>query len=129
MGINLDFKENSISWGDYQADMKDTDVTLAEHIAKVEATTMAAAKIAKILNIKYQKVDLCTDVLDLCKALNTKEKENLLCIMQKQKELFDSTLGTWKNIQYNIELQEGIKQYHSRPYTVPKAYELSLIHI
>eukprot|EP00957_Ditylum_brightwellii_P159454 12137758-Ditylum_brightwellii.AAC.1 len=33
MGINLNFKENSVSWGDYQANMKDDDVTLAEGIA------------------------------------------------------------------------------------------------
>ena len=42
LGIDLDFKENSISWGDYQADMKDADVTLAKHLAAVETTTSAA---------------------------------------------------------------------------------------
>eukprot|EP00957_Ditylum_brightwellii_P009129 690192-Ditylum_brightwellii.AAC.1 len=64
LGINLDFKENSISCGDYQADMKDADVTLAEHLAAVEATTAAATEIAKILDAKYQKVDLCTNVVE-----------------------------------------------------------------
>eukprot|EP00957_Ditylum_brightwellii_P042559 3222554-Ditylum_brightwellii.AAC.1 len=89
MGINFDFKENSISWGDYQADTKDADVTLAEHIDNLEATTIAATEIAKILDAKY------------CK---------------KHKELFDSTLGTWNNFQYNIKLQEGVRLYHVRPY-------------
>eukprot|EP00957_Ditylum_brightwellii_P209375 15361474-Ditylum_brightwellii.AAC.1 len=32
LGINLDFKENSITWGDYQANMKSVDVTLAKHV-------------------------------------------------------------------------------------------------
>eukprot|EP00957_Ditylum_brightwellii_P202616 15330939-Ditylum_brightwellii.AAC.1 len=106
MGINLNFKENGISWGDYQADMKDADVTLAEHVTNVEATIAAATEIAKILDAKYQDVDLWTDI--------------------KHEELFDGTLGTWKNFQYNIELQEGVKSYHNRLYMVPKAYKATL---
>eukprot|EP00957_Ditylum_brightwellii_P141354 10770328-Ditylum_brightwellii.AAC.1 len=62
MGINLNFKENSISWRDYQ----------------------------------------------------------------KHKELFDGTLGMWKNFQYNIKLQEGVKPHHSSLYTVPKVYKAML---
>eukprot|EP00957_Ditylum_brightwellii_P087520 6662725-Ditylum_brightwellii.AAC.1 len=52
MGIDLNFKENNISWEDYQTNMKDADVTLSKHIATVEATTAAATEIAKILNAK-----------------------------------------------------------------------------
>eukprot|EP00957_Ditylum_brightwellii_P090605 6900416-Ditylum_brightwellii.AAC.1 len=37
-GIDLDFKENSITLGDYQANMKSANVTLAEHLDTVEAT-------------------------------------------------------------------------------------------
>eukprot|EP00957_Ditylum_brightwellii_P178523 13598789-Ditylum_brightwellii.AAC.1 len=47
LGIELNFKENSISWGDYQANIKDNDVTLAKCIAAVEATTAAVMEIAK----------------------------------------------------------------------------------
>eukprot|EP00957_Ditylum_brightwellii_P161802 12319000-Ditylum_brightwellii.AAC.1 len=53
VGIDLNFKENSISWGDYQADMKDIDITLAEHLAAVETTTAAVTDIAEILDSKY----------------------------------------------------------------------------
>eukprot|EP00957_Ditylum_brightwellii_P102136 7786078-Ditylum_brightwellii.AAC.1 len=35
LGINLDFKENNITWSNYQADMKLTDITMAEHLANV----------------------------------------------------------------------------------------------
>ena len=45
--------------------------------------------------------------------------------MNKFETLFDGTLGTWKGTKYNIELQEGTKPYHGRPYSVPKAYEQS----
>eukprot|EP00957_Ditylum_brightwellii_P121060 9233985-Ditylum_brightwellii.AAC.1 len=94
LGIDLDFKENSITWGDYQVDMKPADITLAEYVANIEATKAAATEIANILDTKYHRVDLQTDVKDSYEALNTKEKEKLLCILHKHKELFDSTLGT-----------------------------------
>eukprot|EP00957_Ditylum_brightwellii_P210713 15365289-Ditylum_brightwellii.AAC.1 len=123
MGINPNFKENNISWGDYQANMKDADIILAKHIATIEATTAAAMEIAKILDAKYQKVDLCTDVVEACSTLNTREKEKLFHVLKKHEELFDITLGTWKIFQYDIELQEGVKLYHGKLYTVPKAYK------
>eukprot|EP00957_Ditylum_brightwellii_P043220 3275575-Ditylum_brightwellii.AAC.1 len=92
--------------------MKDTDVTLAEHIAVVEATTAAAMEIAKILDAKYQKVYLLSDVLEAYNALDMGEKEKLFHVLKKYEELFDGTLGTWKNFQYDIELQEGVKPHH-----------------
>eukprot|EP00957_Ditylum_brightwellii_P042710 3234213-Ditylum_brightwellii.AAC.1 len=39
--------------------------------------------------------------------------------------MFDGMLGTWKGSKYNIELQDGAKPYHRKPYSVPKAYEQS----
>eukprot|EP00957_Ditylum_brightwellii_P006809 516122-Ditylum_brightwellii.AAC.1 len=98
MGINLDFKENNISWGDYQVDMKDTDITLAERIAMVEPTTAAATEITKLLDAKYQKADLCSDIAEACNVLNTGEKEKLFHVLKKHEELFGGTLGMWKNI-------------------------------
>eukprot|EP00957_Ditylum_brightwellii_P105830 8070484-Ditylum_brightwellii.AAC.1 len=52
LGINLDFKENCITWGDYHTNMKPTDVTLTEHVVNVEATKVAATEIANILDAK-----------------------------------------------------------------------------
>eukprot|EP00957_Ditylum_brightwellii_P189171 14399590-Ditylum_brightwellii.AAC.1 len=37
-GIDLDLKENNITWDDYQADMKSSDFTLAKYLANVEVT-------------------------------------------------------------------------------------------
>eukprot|EP00957_Ditylum_brightwellii_P012658 956774-Ditylum_brightwellii.AAC.1 len=106
--------------------MKGTDVTLAKHIAAVEATTTAATEIANILDAKYKKVNLRADVVEACNNLNTKEKEKLLRVLKKHEELFNGTLGMWKNFQYDIELQKGVKPYHGCPYMVPKAYKATL---
>eukprot|EP00957_Ditylum_brightwellii_P089879 6844726-Ditylum_brightwellii.AAC.1 len=94
MGIDLNFEENNISWGDYQANMKDTDVSLVEHIVTLKATNTAATELAKILDAKHQKVDLCTEVVEACNALNTREKEKLFHVLKKHEELFNGTLGT-----------------------------------
>eukprot|EP00957_Ditylum_brightwellii_P212066 15366922-Ditylum_brightwellii.AAC.1 len=106
--------------------MKDADVTLAKHIATEEATTAVATEISKVLDAKNQKVDLRLDIVEAYNTLNTGEKEKLFHVLEKHEELFDSTSGTWKNFQYDIELQEGVKPYHGKPHTVPKAYEATL---
>eukprot|EP00957_Ditylum_brightwellii_P211015 15365667-Ditylum_brightwellii.AAC.1 len=128
LGNNLDFKENNIMWGDYQTDMKSADITMAEHLANMEASRTVAENMAKILEAKYCKVNLQTDVVDQCTTLNAKDKKKSLCFLQKHKELFDGTLGTWKDLQYNIELRYGAKLYHNRPYPVPKAYK-AILHM
>eukprot|EP00957_Ditylum_brightwellii_P041029 3106743-Ditylum_brightwellii.AAC.2 len=91
LGIGLE--ENSITWGDCQADMKSADVILAEYLDNIGATKAAAADISKLLDDKYEMVDLHKDIVDQCDTLNNKDKEKLLHVLQKHKELFDSTLG------------------------------------
>eukprot|EP00957_Ditylum_brightwellii_P039164 2962052-Ditylum_brightwellii.AAC.1 len=76
--IDLDLKKNSIIWDDYQANMKLTDITLAEHVANEEATRAIATNMAKILDTKYHK---------------------------KHKELFKSTLEMRKSFQYGIKFK------------------------
>ena len=54
------------------------------------------------------------------------EKSQLHALLHKYEYLFDGTLGTWNNKPYNIELKEGAKPYHSRPFPVPKIHEHTL---
>ena len=60
-----------------------------------------------------------------CAHLSKTKQTGLVELLNKFETLFDGTLGTWKGTKYNIELQEGAKPYHGRPYSVPKAYEQS----
>eukprot|EP00957_Ditylum_brightwellii_P142913 10888753-Ditylum_brightwellii.AAC.1 len=106
--------------------MKDTDITLAKHITAVVATTAAAIDMAKILDVKYQEVDLRIDAVEACDALDTREKETLFHVLKKHEELYGGTLGMWKNFQYDIGLQDSVKPYHRQPYTVPKLYKATL---
>eukprot|EP00957_Ditylum_brightwellii_P203186 15333574-Ditylum_brightwellii.AAC.1 len=106
--------------------MKLAGVTMIEHLANVEASTTVAENMTKILDAKYCKINLQTDVVDQCNTLSTGNKKKILRVLQKHKALFNCTLGMWKNSQYNIELQDSAKLHHSRQYTVPKAYKVTL---
>ena len=57
---------------------------------------------------------------------NGRRKRQLHALLSKYEHLFDGTLGTWQKEPYNIELKEGVKPYHSRPFPVPKIHEHTL---
>ena len=42
--------------------------------------------------------------------------------MNKYEELFDGTLGTWKDTEVELELIDDAKPYHARPYPIPKCH-------
>ena len=86
---------------------------------------MAGDNYKKILYAKYEKADIEKTVSEQCAHLSKKKQKGLVELLNKFETLFDRTLGTWKGTKYNIELQEGAKPYHGRPYSVLKAYEQS----
>eukprot|EP00957_Ditylum_brightwellii_P129793 9900379-Ditylum_brightwellii.AAC.1 len=85
--------------------MKSADITMAEHLASIESSRILAENMAKILDSKYSKVNVQTDIVNHCTTLNTKDKEKLLPVLQKDKEILHSTLGIRKGLQYDIEPQ------------------------
>ena len=70
-------------------------------------------------------VDL-DEVVWTCRHLTEDKKRQLHALLSKFEHLFDGTVGTWNNKPYNIELKEGAKLYHSRPFPVPKIHERTL---
>ena len=40
--------------------------------------------------------------------------------------MFDGTLGTYTGSDYKIELQEGVKPYHAKPFPIPRIHEETL---
>ena len=78
-----------------------------------------------ILDAKYEAADL-DEVIRACEYLDSNEQQQLLALLRKYEHLFDGTLGTWNNEPYNIELKDGAKPYHSRPFPIPKVHEHTL---
>ncbi len=81
----------------------------------------------EILDAKYAKADLPVIVNDNCKLLTSSERESLLSLLLKFKELFDGTLGEWNLPPVSIQLKEGVKPLHGRPYPIPKVHRATLM--
>ena len=85
----------------------------------------ATARIKKILDAKYEKADLKQVVKEL-KHISKPERKSLLKLLQKYESMFDGTLGTYTGSNYKIELQEGVKPYHAKPFPIPRVHEKTL---
>ena len=51
------------------------------------------------------------------------QRNEVLKLLQKFKEMFDGTLGTWKTDPVDFGLKEDAKPICLRPYPVPKVHE------
>ena len=127
LGITLNFDRETMTWDSAEIPMKDVDATIndAYHLKDDGSTDKAMERIKSILDAKYEPADLQA-VVDNCNNLNTKEKINLLNLLEEYKDLFDGTLGTWKGTPYHVELKKDAEPYHARAFPIPKTYEQTL---
>ena len=58
-----------------------------------------------------------------CQNLTTTQRNELLKLLQRLKELFDGKIGTWKKYPVDFELNEDAKPIRSQQYPVPKVHE------
>ena len=91
-----------------------------------DPVTTDAERIQNIVESKYCPADL-KGIVKECKLLTSEEQHQLLNLLNKFKDLFDGTLGTWNTDPVELELKEGdCKPYHSKPYPVPYSQEQQL---
>ncbi len=79
------------------------------------------------MDAKYDKADLPSIMKNNCAHLSTPNRNWLLALLLKFKELFDGMLGDWKLPPVSFELKEGAKLYHDRPYPIPKIHNATLM--
>ena len=136
ISIHSDFKDQTMTWDDSTINMKDpesfpelldpvNDFFWNNNQYETEALQEASTSLQKILDVKYAPADL-DEVVWMCGHLTEDKKHQLHALLSKYEHLFDGTLGTWQKEPYNIELKEGVKPYHSRPFPVPKIHEHTL---
>ena len=135
----MDFKEKTIINDDILLPMRNiNNLQLKPSISRVlklnsshaqepESTRNATKHVVEILVAKYDKADLPSIVKNNCAHLSTPHQNLLLALLLKYKELFDGTLGDWKLPPVSIELKEGAKPYHGRPYPIPKVHKATLM--
>ena len=68
-----------------------------------------------------KKADLMA-ITENCTHLSDLDKQKLLELLQEFEELFDGTLGDWDCEPVSLQLKEGAKPYHGRPFPIPKKH-------
>ncbi len=103
----MNFKEKTITIDEILLPMRNinnlqlkTSISMAlklnMRLSQEPASTRGATKhVVEILDAKYAKAKLPAIVRDNCKHLNPSERELLLSLLLKFKQLFDGTLGEW----------------------------------
>eukprot|EP00804_Cyclotella_cryptica_P021312 CCRYP_001568-RA/>CCRYP_001568-RA protein AED:0.37 eAED:0.39 QI:0/0/0/1/0/0/2/0/394 len=91
------------------------------------STQEATQRVVHILDAKYEKADLQSVVSTNCTHLSLQDQNKLLELLTEFEELFDGTLGDWNTEPVSLELKEGAKPYHGRPFPVPKMHKETII--
>ncbi len=64
---------------------------------------------------------------DNCPHLKPSQQEKLLSLLLNYESLFDGTLGDWNRPSVSVEMKEGAKPYHGRPYPIPQIHKATLM--
>ncbi len=124
LSLEISYVDNCVNWDNLSVPLKQEGCDQSSFFIREESKSITEStnRIKRILDAKYEKADLPSLVARQSK-LNGKQQKLLLALLEKYASLFDGTLGTFKDTAYNIELKEGAKPYHARPYPIPKIHE------
>jgi RNase H-like domain found in reverse transcriptase/Reverse transcriptase (RNA-dependent DNA polymerase)/Integrase zinc binding domain len=127
LGITLNFKEETVEWDEVVIPMKPENAIPEKHFAIADSASLddATERIKSILDAKYEPADL-NKIVKECIHLSKKEQSELFYLLKKYSCLFDGSLGTWKDEEYNIELKPDAKPYHARAFPIPRIHEATL---
>ena len=78
-----------------------------------KSTKEATERVVKILDSKYEKVNL-NEIVANAKNLDEDQKQMLLKLLKQYKTLFDGTLGRWNTTLVNIELPSNSKPVNAK---------------
>ena len=77
----------------------------------------------RILYSKYKKADLNNAMTKKCQHSSKREREILLTILMRFRDIFNGKLGTWNTTPVDLELMGDVKPVCSQPYPVPRVHE------
>ena len=76
----------------------------------------------RILDAKYEEVDLPKILQEKCAYLTNEEQSALLKLLTGFQDLFDGILGDWKTSPVHLQLKEGVQPYNGNAYPIPKIH-------
>ena len=135
LGVELNFKDEVISWDSMSCPMKDYHSNedkpkpsrkelkaILTPRDEPKSTQEATTRAMRILDSKYEKADLRQIAADAT-SLDEKQKGQLHELLMEFEELFDGTLGNWKTEPVELELNKGEKPHSSRYYPMPRIHK------
>ncbi len=139
IGAVLDFKEKTITIDSILLPMRNIinlqvkpSVTRVLKLNAFQAqepisTQKATKRVIEILDAKYDKANLPEIIKDTCPHLTPSQQDKLLSLLLDFESLFDGTLGDWNRPPVSIELKDGAKPYHGRPYPILQIHKATLM--
>ena len=127
LGIVLDFKTKQITWEEVSVPMH-TWRTLQDDgyfIHDSDIINEATMHTTQILDAHYAPAD-SNEIVSQCHNLTIHQKQELKDLIDEYQDLFDGTLGYWKDQSVNIQLKPGAIPYHARAFPIPKSREETL---
>ena len=123
LGIDIKFSNQTIEWDNHSMPFKQHDANPIEHyhIEDSDGLQSDLERIKGILDAKYEPADL-EQVCSAQSQLHTEQQQKLLSLLEKYSALFDGTLGTWNDVEVDLELKEDAKPHHARAYPIPKCH-------
>ena len=95
---------------------------------KPQSMKEATQRIVHILDANYEKADLQSVVSANCTHLSLQHQNKLLELLIEFEQLLGEPLGDWNTEPVFLELKEGIKPYHGRPFPVPRVHKDTIIN-
>ena len=113
LGIQVDFQTN------INLPMKPIDCKMRTHFTIKDSKNVrdATKRIKKILDANYKKANL-KEIVNNLKYLNNDKQSLIQKLLRKHEEMFDSTLACYIGSESKIELLEGAKPYHVKPFPI-----------
>jgi hypothetical protein len=97
------------------------------HAQEPVSTRNATKRVIEILDAKYDKSNIPEIVKDTNPHLEPSQRDMLLSLLLDFESLFDGTLGDWNRPPVSIEMKDGAKPYHGRPYPIPQIHKATLM--
>ena len=79
---------------------------------------ITTTRMKDILNANYKKANL-TKIVQELKYSSNENKSLILNLLMKHEEV-NCALGNYTGSEYKIELLEGAKLYHTKPFPIPE---------
>ena len=132
LGIDIKYTTKVIQWENVEVPMKprgfytnpDMVQTIYDLVSQPLVISDAEKRHETILDADYSAVDIDA-MVSTYDHLEKSEQTKLSDVLHRHGLLFQGGLGTCVNVRpIDLELIEGAKPYHARPYPVPRIHEV-----